>query len=275
MVPQSKNVRRERDRNEKLLRPVRPNSGLEAAYRRKLDGLIKEMSDSAEYWLTASYRANPPELAADGTPADALRRSIKGLAARWFKRFDAAAPKLAAWFAQATEKRSSSALKKILKDGGFTVEFQMTPAMRDVLDATVNANVAMIKSIPAQYLTEVETMVMRSVQTGRDLGSLTKELEARFSVTRRRAALIAKTQNNMATASMTRARNLEIGLTEAIWVHSHGGREPRPSHVKAGAEKVRYDIAKGWYDPAIGEFIQPGALIGCRCVGRPVVKGFS
>lgn len=262
-----------RDRNEKVLRPIHPNVGLEAEYRKRLDGLIREMSDSTVYWLKASYRANPP-LAADESPAEALRKSIRELARRWNQRFEDAAPKLARWFAKSTETRSSSALRKILKDAGFTVQFKMTTAMRDVFDATLNQNVSLIRSISSEYFTEIEGMVMRSVQAGRDLGSLTKDLKARYGVTHRRAALIARTQNNLATSSMVRARQVEVGLDEAIWVHSGGGHEPRPTHLKAGREKVRYKISEGWFDPAVGEFIQPGQLINCRCVGRPVVKGF-
>lgn len=156
-----------------------------------------------------------------------------------------------------------------------TVEFQMTPAMRDILGATVNQNVTLIKSIPAQYFEQVEGLVMRSVQTGRDLGSLAKELEARHGVTRRRAALIARTQNNMASAAMNKARQIEVGIAEAVWVHSAAGREPRPTHAKAGRERVTYNVSEGWYDPHEGRHIQPGELINCRCFSRPVLKGFS
>jgi uncharacterized protein with gpF-like domain len=240
-----------------------------------MDALIVEMQASTLYFVKAAYRANEPRIAQDETPADALQRAIKGLAKRWLKKFDEAAPKLAAWFAQATQKRSSDALKKILKDGGIAVEFQMTPAMRDIVDATVHQNVALIKSIPAQYFGEIEGMVMRSVQTGRDVGALTKDLEARYGVTRRRAAFISLDQNNKATAAMTRARQLEAGLDEAEWHHSGGGRYKRPTHVKAGRERTRFKIAEGWFDPAVGEHIQPGQLIRCHCFSKPVVKGFS
>lgn len=264
-----------RKRGEKLLRPVHPNAGIEADYRRKLDALIAEMAGSVQYWIESAYRNNEPQIAQDETPADAMRRAMKKLSTRWLKRFDKISLKLADYFAKSVEKRSSASLRKALKDGGFTVEFKMTPAMRDIVDATVHANVALINSIPEQYLAQVEGIVMRSVQTGRDLGQVTKDLQEQFGVTRRRAALIARTQNNMATSAMSRARQLEVGLEEAVWVHSGGGHEPRPTHLAAGRERVRYKIAEGWLDPAIGEHIQPGSLPNCRCIGRPVVKGFS
>jgi uncharacterized protein with gpF-like domain len=233
------------------------------------------MSKSVVYWLQASYRANQPRIVQDETPADALKRSIKQLSKQWLARFDEAAEQLGDYFAQSVEQRSSAALRKILKDGGFSVEFRRTAAMRDIVDATVHQNVSLIKSIPRQYLDQVEGIVMRGVQTGRDLGDIAGELQARLGVTKQRAALIARDQNEKATAAFTRARHLEIGITEAIWVHSGAGREPRPTHVKAGREKVRFNVAEGWLDPAEGKHIQPGELINCRCVAKPVLKGFS
>lgn len=269
-------TRRRRNKSETALRPVHPNAGIAEAYRRKLDSLVEAMHRSVVYWLRASYRANDPRiLAADETPADALRRSMRELSSQWLKKFDEAAENLAAYFAQSVEKRSSSALRGILRKSGLTVEFKMTPVMRDVVDATVHQNVALIKSIPVQYLDQVEGIVMRSVQTGRDLGQLADDLQQRLGVTKRRAALIARDQNNKATSAFNRVRLQEVGIEEAIWVHSGAGREARPTHQKAGRERTRFSVSKGWFDPAVKQFIQPGELINCRCVGRPVVKGFS
>ncbi len=233
------------------------------------------MQASISYWLESAYRNNEPLIAADELPASALKAAIRKLTARWQKRFDQAAPKLAEYFATAVEKRSSTALKNILKEAGLTVEFSMTPAQRDILQATIQSNVELIKSIPAQYLTQVQGSVMRSVQTGRDLGTLAKELQDHYGVTKRRSAFIARSQNNLATASMTRARQVELGITEAIWMHSGGGKPPRPSHLKAGKDRAKYDTSKGWLDPEVGKLIFPGELPNCRCVSRSVVKGFS
>ena len=267
--------RRTAKRNEKVLRPVRPNVGIRAAYQGRLTRLVEAMSDSVVYWLRASYRANTPRMAQDETPADALRRSIRKLAMQWTKRFDIASEQLGDYFALSVEKRSSAALRKILRDGGISVEFKMTAAMRDVVDATIHANVALIKSIPSQYFDHVEGIVMRGVQTGRDVGQVTKELEGRLGVTKRRAAFIALDQNNKATAAFNKVRTTELGIDEAEWMHSGGGHELRPTHVQAGRDKVRYNISVGWYDPAVQRYIQPGEEIGCRCVGKPVTKGFS
>lgn len=259
-----------------MLRPIHPNVGIEIQYRRELTKLIEAMAKSVEYWLQATYRKNEDRIVAeDESPADALRRSMKDLSKRWLDKFDEMSGKLAEYFTQSVEKRSTAAMKKILKDGGWTVQFTLTPAMRDVIDATVHENVSLIKSIHERYLTQVESIVMVGVQNGRDLQTISEGLQKQLGVTKRRAAFIARDQSNKATAALSRARSLELGIDTAVWVHSGGGREPRVSHLKAGREKIQYSIKEGWFDPTEQRHIQPGELINCRCVGRPVIKGFS
>jgi SPP1 gp7 family putative phage head morphogenesis protein len=260
-------------KTDKVLKGVQPNAGIEAAYRAKLVALIAEMDKSVLYWLRAAYRANTPVMAQDRTPADELRDAIRKLAKRWQKNFDEAAPAMAEYFSQAVAERSSGAMRAILRNAGFTVKFKMTRAMRDIMAATVSQQVSLIKSIPNQYFTNIEGLVMRSVQTGRDLGQLTKDLQEQFGITRRRAAFIARDQNNKATASMTRARQDELGITQAIWVHSGAGKHPRPTHVDMNGTK--YDVNKGTWDPAVKRWIFPGEEINCRCFCRSVIPGFS
>lgn len=260
----------------KTLPPIHPNAGIEAAYRRKLQAYIEAMNDSVQYWLWAAYKANKPRIAMDEPPPAAmLRRAIRLLGRRWQKKFNKLAEELADHFAKAVQDRSAASLQSILKRNGFTVEFKMTPAMQDISRATVNENVALIKSIHAQYFTQVEGSVMRSVAAGRDLGTLTKELQTHYGVSKRRAAFISRDQNNKATAVFTRARQIEAGVTEAVWLHSGGGKHPRPSHLKAGRERQRYDVREGWLDPDVGKRIFPGELPNCRCVSKAVVPGFA
>lgn len=260
-----------------VLKPVHPSAGIRADYRRKLLKLIDQMFASYEYWIKAAYRKNPPVLLAqdEPTPSKALERALKQLSKRWKRQFDDAAPELAKYFATKVEKRSSAALRKTLKDGGWSVPLNMSPALRDVMAANVAENVSLIKSIPEQFHTQVTGLVMRSVTAGNDLAPLTRQLQKQFGVTRRRAELIARDQNSKATAQITRARYVDMGLKKAVWLHSLGGKTPRRTHLKNNGKP--FDIEKGWYDPdpRVKRYIQPGELINCRCVCKPIVKGFS
>lgn len=264
----------------KTLKPVWPNAGIEVEYRRKLRDFLEEIHESVLYWVRAAFRKNEPKVtrlaskfAHDAGPVEELKKAMKALTKRWKDAIEGTAPKLAKWFAKSASQRSDKVLAKILKDGGFAVKFKLTVAQRDALGAIVQENVSLIKSIPAQYLDQVEQLVMHSVSQGRDLEYLTKEIQKRFNVGRKRAILISRDQNNKVTGALQRVRRLELGLNKAVWMHSHAGKTPRPAHVKMHGRQ--FDIARGMWDPHEKMFIQPGFLINCRCTSKPVIPGLT
>lgn len=257
----------------KTLKSIPANRGLEAKYRKKLERLVAEMHGSFEYWLTAAYRKEPPrmaklvDMAGDASPTAYIKRMLDSLAKRWIAKFEEAAPAIAEAYVKDQFKLSDSAFMQALRDSGMVVSFKMTPAVRDALNASIAENISLIKSIPEQYLTRVEGSVMRSYTAGRDLATMTKEIREAYPITAKRAAFIARDQSNKANAVVNRARQLELGITRAKWMHSHAGINPRPSHVAANGKE--YDIAKGCLID--GEYIQPGEEPNCRCTSRPIL----
>lgn len=269
-------------KNEKILTPLRPNVGLEYMFRRALVAAIAAMHEDVERQITAAWGAsgaNPPAQAVvalaqdEPPPVGAFVGLVRRLIEIWAARFNAMGQELAAYFAQAVQSRSDATLKNILKRGGIAVEWHMSPRVQSILQATIQQNVALIKSIPEQYLGQVEQSVMRSVQTGRDLKQLQDDLIQLFGVAKRRAALIAKDQNNKATAAINRERALEAGAKYAIWMHSSAGKTWRKTHVAMNGK--RYDIAKGMWDSDERKWVNPGELINCKCSSRIVISGIA
>ena len=255
--------------NDKVLRPIHPNCGIEAEYRKRLNALVAEMHDSVKYWLTAEYRATG--LAQDDLPANRLQSTISRLTRQWQEKFNDAAAKLGLWFASKTKSYSDLRMTSRMKDAGMSVDFKMTQPMRDAYQAVIHEQVGLIRSIASEHLQEVQGLVMRSVQQGRNLGDLSKALEERYGVTKRRAALISRDQSNKATSTLTRVRQQELGITQAKWKHSHAGKHPRPSHVAVDGEV--YEVDKGMFID--GEWIFPGTEINCRCTSQSIIKGFK
>lgn len=255
------------------LSPIRPSAPTRMRYQSQLDALIDEMQHSLTRELLAAYRDASPSLAQDASPARVLQAAFNKLQRRWLKRFDEFGPKLSDWFATAVKDRSDRSLMADMRKAGLTVRFKMTAAMRDSVQAVIDENIGLIRSIGEQHLTQVRTVVMQSVQNGRDLAHVSRELQKRYGVTKRRAAFIARDQNNKATAVMTRTRHLELGVKKARWLHSAGGKTPRPEHVAFSGKT--YDIAKG-HDFNNGEgVVWPGTAINCRCVSIPIIPGFD
>ncbi len=258
-----------------VLGAIQPNAGVEAAYRKKLQDLVTEMSKSFIYWTRAAWKKDDPglDMAADAAPVVALRKTMKRLGDHWRKRFDKIAPELAGAFTAGATSTAQAAFQSELLKAGFAVKFNFTEAAKEGYQAVLQENIALIKSIPTQYLTQVEGDVWRAVSQGFDLEKLTNTLQDRYGVTHRRAAFIAKDQSAKAKAVIEQTRRVELGLYEAIWQHSHAGQEPRQSHVKAGRDKLRFDVRKGAYID--GEYILPGVKPRCRCTSKTVIPGFD
>jgi SPP1 gp7 family putative phage head morphogenesis protein len=257
----------------KTVRAIHANRGVEAQYRKALLSLIEEMVGSVEYWLQAAYRKSPPrmsalvEMASDATPSDDVLSALGRLKKRWLKAFRNDGASIAEKYVTRLYKTTDSAFRTALRDAGMSVEFKMSPAMRDAFNATISENVSLIRSIPEQYLQQVEGIVTRSYSVGGDLHTMVKELKELHPKLGRRAELIARDQCSKAHAVVNRARMLELGITDAIWMHSHAGKVPRPAHV--AANEKRFKVAEGCL--ISGQYVLPGQEINCRCTCRAVL----
>jgi uncharacterized protein with gpF-like domain len=102
-------------------------------------------------------------------------------------------------------------------------------------------------------------------------------------VTKRRATEIAHLLNNKATALMNRERQESLGIKYALWLYSGApceiswnkptGQENLQDAAHKAANGKQFDVSKGMF--LDGKWTWPGVEPGCRCVSKPVVRGFS
>ena len=215
-----------------------------------------------------------PDVASDAinTPRQ-LQRELEKWGDRWVKRFDAMSQQIADNFAARNQQATQSAMRATLKQAGFTVPFKATKKSIEAYKAVAAEQVGLIKSIAQKYHRDVQTQVWESVKRGADMKTLSDKLEKTYGVTRRRAALIARDQNAKAKATIEAVRHQELGIKQAIWMHSRAGKEPRPTHVKMNNKL--YNLDQGMWDEDEGEYVHPGQLINCRCTMRPYIPGFE
>lgn len=257
----------------KTLAPIFPSAPIRIKYQKRVDATVDEMARSLSYWLLATYRADTPATVAMDSAASILQAAYDKLATRWLDRFDVLADAMGHWFGPAVLDRVDTVMKADLRKAGFTVKFQMTKAMKDAFDAVSGENVGLIKSIGSRHLESVRVILNQSVANGRDAGYMAEQLEKQLGVTKRRAALIARSQSNMATAVFTRVRAIENGMTEAIWMHSAASKDPRPEHLAFNGH--RFDLRTGHdFEDGNGPTF-PGVQINCRCVWRAYLPDFE
>jgi uncharacterized protein with gpF-like domain len=252
-----------------ILRDIPANSGVEARYRKALQLLLRDMAADIRKRLKKAYQPTKERLAMDDDPVITLRTLMRQLARRWTARFDKLSKEIAEEFATRSQSDFDFAFRKRLREAGFTVQFRPTEHMLSSYRAVVAENVSLIKSVPQQFLKDVEGAVWRSALKGGAAYELSKEIREKYGISARRAAFIASDQNAKARTTFEQSRRAELGITTAVWKHSHAGRKPRPTHVAMDGKK--FSIAKGMFDPAEQAFIQPGTLPRCRCTSRAVI----
>jgi GNAT superfamily N-acetyltransferase len=255
-----------------IARAIHANAGVAAWYRRQLQGILARMTASLPKQIRPRIMALDDEIDR-WRYASELGRSISVWEHKWRSKFDTLPTQIAKIFADKSQAATQTQMMAAFKDSGFTVAFSPTPASVAAYESVAQSQVALIKSIPEQYLADVGQLVHASVMKGGDLGTLSKELQARYGVSHRRAAFIAGDQNNKAKAVMEKVRRTELGLTTAKWQHSHAGKVPRPTHVAMNGKT--FEIEKGMWDSAVGQFVQPGELPNCRCSSSAIIAGFE
>ena len=196
-----------------ILKPTKPNAGIEAVYRERLLKFLEVMHRSLAFHILRAYKQRPPEMASDESPTLFAYAVMRRLSSKWLKKLDEFAAGLALYQAKKALKHSDASLSAALSAESFGVEFQMTRAMNDVFQSSVKANVSLIKSIGSEHFQKVEELVMRSVSDGRDLFTLAEELHKRYNISKSRARMIAHDQNNKMTARFVKVRQEELGLS--------------------------------------------------------------
>jgi hypothetical protein len=262
----------------KVLPAIHANAGVTDWYARTLQGVLNEAFADAVMMLTAVLGAEPVpvRIAVDAPPSvTKVDRALKKWGDKWQRKFDKLSREVSKRFATRSFGSTDLALKSALRNAGFTVSFKPTKRTLESYKLVVADNVGLIRNLQQSLYNKIQQDTWASVRAGGDMASLASKLHKSYGIEAKRAALIARDQNNKAKATLESARRQELGLRKAIWQHSSGGKEPRPVHVAWGREGKVFDLDKGLFDPDENQWVLPGTLINCRCTSRAVIPGFD
>jgi uncharacterized protein with gpF-like domain len=252
---------------------TKPNRGAELALRKKLQSLIAQMKKETGRDILAAYQNKIADIAQDEAAGTMFIKHLAAQSERWQTLFDKAAQDVSQWFAESTERRSRADIQRKLKEAGFTVKLQMTPAIRAKVNAAAEEAAGLIKSVPKEYLRRVQRATMDSFQAGRDLAALKKDILAIGYSTDNRAALIARDQMDKATQAFAIAEAQSVGATKGRWLHVPGVKSSRRTHVAFDGQEFNLD--RGLYDDDAGKEVLPGDLPYCSCQFQVILPGFQ
>lgn len=258
------------------------NASTELQYSRSLQKLVLRMTIATKRELSTLFRSQTAnsyikEVQDASLPSQA-KVVISGLSLKFEQLFNRNAKPLSDTLVRQSERDAHIGIRYSLQNMLPEVSLKTDVvskigAQRSA--AIVAENVALIKSIPSQYFTQIASSVMRSISAGAggSLGSLIEVIQKHGEVTKRRAHLIALDQTRKAYQTISRQKMQDRGIRKFEWLHTGGSQHPRRSHMAMSGQVYLFS------DPPIITLDQPnqpqvrgypGDAINCRCTMRPI-----
>lgn len=253
----------------------RPIPKIEAVqYFKELNKLTKAMREDIKKELMPLLKGLESSYATDGY-ADQLSALIRRLTLKYQNITDlfgkSTAQKMVASVSTKNQKAFNTLVKKSV--GVDLTSILADEGINDFLEAQVNKNVTLIKSIPDEYFKSIETVVMNGTANGlrweaiaREIGGI-KDISSVNGKLQNRIKLIARNETSNINASINKKRQENLGITQFRWETSDDERV-RSSHAKLDGKVFDWDDL-----PVVdGVKTSPGQPINCRCVAIPIIK---
>jgi len=253
-------------------RPVRPSVTTETRYNAELQRIVRAIRKDVDAALVPMIKALERDYIADSW-VDVIAVGLRNLLAKWnSEQYRVLAQNIANQFVMAANSENDKKFKNSLgiEVQGIGVDiYGGSPELKDYLAASAYDNAQLIKSIPAQYLGQVESLVMANMRAGLRPSAIAKQLQQQFGVTQRRARFIARDQTAKINGDLNEKRQKAIGGEYFEWLSSDDERV-RHNHKMIANRVTAY--GKGiyrWDNLPLSdksEPIKPGSDYGCRCV---------
>lgn len=246
-------------------KPIRPSRKLELDYTRALLAIVDDMHTEVVKALMPLIEqpsiGDGKRIVNDGLFSDfksAFSKTVDTIKAK----VSGIAETLAKTVVSKQGQQSDSQLSDmILRQTGIDFSGLMSDeALGDAFDEAVSANIALINSLPQQYLDRIEFAVMASLQAGTLNATLADDLLKIEGITKNRAKLIARDQLGKINSRLSQLRQQSLGITHYYWSTSLDERV-RNKHAGWEGDLIAWDNP-----PPDGH---PGQAIQCRCTAIP------
>ena len=244
---------------------IKTSRKLELDYTRALLAIVDDMhTETVKALMPIAKQA--PKIGDSKMVADSLFSDFKSAFSKTANTVKAKVSGIAEALANTVVSKQKTASDSQLSDMLFKqtgIDFSglmRDEALQEAIDEAVAANVALINSIPQQYLDRVEQAVMASLQAGTLNATLADDLLKIEGVTQNRARLIARDQLGKINSRLSQIRQQSLGITHYTWSTSLDERV-RNKHRQWEGDLIAWDSP-----PPDGH---PGQPIQCRCTAIP------
>lgn len=259
-------------------KPVELSKATGIEYNALLKKMVKEIKADVQQ-LMPLLRQLAPEYQTDSIIATndgyvtEITTALRRLLDKWSSpEFRNIANQVASRFVRTANDINGKKFSKSMKGFGIDI-FGDDTSLQEYVDASIFDNTRLITSIPEQYLTQVESIVMTNVRAGGRPASIQKQLTKQFGIAENRAKMIARDQTAKVNGDLNKKRQIATGFEYFQWLTSEDERV-RDRHDDISDKITAY--GKGiyrWDNPPLsdqGVPIIPGQDFQCRCTGRPV-----
>jgi len=253
----------------------RPIPKIEAVqYFKELNKLTTAMREDIRKELIPALQALESQYSMDGY-ADQLTQLIGRLSLKYSNIATAGAKPVSEKMVKSISSKNQKAFNTLVNKavGVDLSSIIADEGLEDFLEAQVNKNVALIKSIPDEYFKSIETIVMNGTANGlrweqmaREIGGV-KDISSVNGKLQNRIKLIARNETSNINASINKRRQENLNIKEFKWVTAEDERV-RDSHAKLNGKVFSWDDL-----PIVdGVSTSPGQPINCRCVAVPIIR---
>ncbi|WKT00522.1 phage head morphogenesis protein [Gallibacterium salpingitidis] len=265
--------------NELQGKPLKVSASISADYSKAIKRLMRSMYKDTMIGIEACFTtyAEDSLFPKNGSLVAQLKILISRLLKKYEPVFMLLAKRETDKMLIRVDKNASATLKMSLKDVSkdLSVKTDLTSSrLREVTQASTQEAVDLIKTIPTNYLSAVQKVVMHSISAnGKGFAELKPFLTKLYKGNERKAELVALDQTHKAYQNIQAEKMKKLGVKKFKWVHSGGGRVPRKLHQDLHGKIFSFDDP-----PYIGDMYGqkvyglPGHLPNCRCTMSPVLE---
>ena len=257
------------------VRPVVAPKYIAIFYNKQLQNLVKKVRGDINNIIMPQVKSLEPQyvVSYDESPSENINKQFQALLAKYSSpNFLKIYTDLSTAYITQINNNNQDKFNKQMKDFGLNI-YGESSFLQSYLSDSIATNVKLIKSIPQQYLSNVENMINNNMRAGLRSSYMTKQLVDQFGITKRRAIFIARDQTNKTNGLMNQKRQVSSGFNYFRWLTA-GDNRVRCRHQEIANKITTY--GKGiyrWDNLPLsdkGVPIAPGQDYGCRCTATPV-----